>query len=217
MMPEFYMDSPSLVNVGGRLNKNWMAKWIANPKKFNQHSHMPSLVNKEEAQHIAEFLSGDSSVDLSGNIKGDSQLGAELFYDLGCISCHTRPEEKVIQGDRLLLSNVSKKFKPQALKQYLISPEKLYKWTKMPNFKLSEKEASDLSAFLIEKSATSQEPTFKADKNLGEKIFMTCIGHYLVNFLGHTNRPNVHLLSLDDNTTHKNHKFVVFFLNFQMI
>ena len=171
MMPEFYMDSPSLVNVGGRLNKNWMAKWIANPKKFNQHSHMPSLVNKEEAQHIAEFLSGDSSVDLSGNIKGDSQLGAELFYDLGCISCHTRPEEKVIQGDRLLLSNVSKKFKPQALKQYLISPEKLYKWTKMPNFKLSEKEASDLSAFLIEKSATSQEPTFKADKNLGEKLF----------------------------------------------
>ena len=171
LMPEFYMDSPSLVNVGGRLNKNWMAEWIANPKKFNQHSNMPSLANEQEAKHIAEFLASEMEEDKSESIKGNSTIGAELFYDLGCISCHTRPEETQIKGERLLLSNVANKFKSQALKDYLLSPEKLFKWTKMPNFKLSETEASDLSAYLLKKSGASQIADFKADKSLGKQLF----------------------------------------------
>ena len=171
LMLDLKMDSPDLANAGGRLKKEWLAEWIANPKKFNKHAHMPSLVNKQEAQHIAEFLAADQSRGLSNEVKGDSKVGAELFYDLGCISCHTRPEEKNQKGERLLLSNVAKKFKAEALKEFLMKPEKLYKWTKMPNFKLSDKEASDLTSFLLERAKGSEAASFQADAKLGEKLF----------------------------------------------
>jgi cytochrome c551/c552 len=171
MMPEFYMDSPSLANVGGRLNKKWMAQWIANPKKLNQHSHMPTLVNKKDAQHIAEFLSAKVDKDLIASVNGDSKRGSQLFYDLGCISCHTRPEENNTKGERLLLSNLNNKFKAQALKEFLLSPEKLYKWTKMPNFNLSDQEASDLTSFLLERAKAPKIAGFKADAKVGHKLF----------------------------------------------
>ncbi|WDE99217.1 c-type cytochrome [Lentisphaera profundi] len=171
LMPELYMDSPSLANAGGRLNKAWMAEWIANPKNLNKHSHMPSLVNKKEAQHIAEFLASDMKQDLSASLKGDSKVGSELFYDLGCISCHTRPEEKNTKGERILLSNVANKYKEQALKAFLLSPEKLHTWTKMPNFNLSDKEATDLSSFLLEKARGNKFADFKADAKVGKTLF----------------------------------------------
>ncbi|MDD7986464.1 cytochrome c [Lentisphaera marina] len=171
MMPELYMDSPSLANVGGRLHKNWMAEWIANPKKLNKHSHMPSLVNKKEAQHIAEFLATKNDKDLSAKVTGDSKRGSQLFYDLGCISCHTRPEETNTKGERLLLSNLGNKFKAQALKEFLLSPEKLYKWTKMPNFNLSDEEASDLTSFLLDRAKAGKIADFKADSIIGHKLF----------------------------------------------
>ncbi|EDM27711.1 probable large, multifunctional secreted protein [Lentisphaera araneosa HTCC2155] len=173
LMPELaQMDSPSLENAGGRLHKSWMAEWIANPKNLNKHAHMPKVVlNKQEAKNIAEFLASDIQADKSAALTGNSKRGSELFYDLGCISCHTRPEEKNQKGERLLLSNVANKFKPQALKEFLMSPEKLYKWTKMPNFSLSDDEAIDLASFLLKRAKGPKMAEFKADAKVGHKLF----------------------------------------------
>ncbi len=174
LMPEFYMDSPSLENAGGRFHQSWMASWIANPKSLNKHSDMPMLVNKKEAEAIAAYLATDVQKDLSTPLEGDHKQGGGLFYDLGCISCHTSPKQKREKGDRLSLANVARKFKPAALKEFLLAPEKNYKWTKMPNFNLSEKEALDLAAYLIRDSANKpvvKKASPKKTVELGKQLF----------------------------------------------
>ncbi|NQZ59668.1 MAG: c-type cytochrome, partial [Lentisphaeraceae bacterium] len=168
---EFNMDSPALSNAGGRLHQSWKAEWIANPRKFNKHANMPVLVKGKEAQHIAAYLAEDVQNDLVKEVAGDINNGANLFYDLGCISCHTRPSAKKQSGERLLLSNIAAKYKPQALKEYLKAPEKLYKWTKMPNFNLSDQEAADLASFLLVESANKPKKARQGNAALGKKLF----------------------------------------------
>ena len=76
---------------------------------------------------------------------------------------------KIISACR---SNIAAKFKPQALKEFLLSPEKLYNWTKMPNFKFSDQEAEDLATFLIKKSHSENFASFKADATVGKNSLL---------------------------------------------
>jgi mono/diheme cytochrome c family protein len=170
-MPELNMDSPSLKNAGGRFNEAWLAKWIANPKAMNPHSHMPRLTNAKEAQDIAAFLASDVQEDLSTPLKGDTKNGASLFYDLGCISCHTRADKHAYDPKRRSLNHLAAKFKPTALKQFLQAPEQNFHWTKMPNFNLSAKEATDLASYLIKASEKTQFPKSSGNASKGKKLF----------------------------------------------
>ena len=170
-MPELNMDSPSLTNAGGRFNEAWLAQWIANPKAMNPHSNMPRLTNAKDAKDIAAFLASDVQEDLSTTLKGDTKNGASLFYDLGCINCHTRADKKAYDVNRRSLNHLSAKFKPTALKQFLQSPEKNFHWTKMPNFNLSDKEAVDLASYLLKASEKTQFPKSSGNASKGKNLF----------------------------------------------
>src|SRR5581483_4388577 len=71
-----------------------------------------------------------------------------LFLSLGCIACHTVPPARD-GATRTSLRFVNSKYKPAALREYLKQPEAHYAWTRMPNFKLSDDEATKLAAFLL--------------------------------------------------------------------
>jgi mono/diheme cytochrome c family protein len=148
-MPELSMDAPSLDEAGARFNVGWLAAWIADPHTLRPTAHMPSLFGAGDApvRDVAAYLAtlGEAPAERS---KGDAAAGGRVFANLDCVGCHTPPDG----GDdpsRIPHKYVAVKFKPGALRAFLLRPQGHYAWNPMPDFRLSDAEAGDLAAFLL--------------------------------------------------------------------
>jgi mono/diheme cytochrome c family protein len=155
-MPELAQDAPRLDEAGARLNAAWIARWVMDPKSARQDATMPRLFNSPDAatnaaaaRDVAAYLAtlGKPPEETSFT-GGQAAAGLKLFNELGCVACHTLPDREVKPGFTSL-RHVKAKWKPAALKQYLLAPERMYAWTRMPNFKLSDEESSQLTAYLF--------------------------------------------------------------------
>ena len=159
-MPELAMDAPALVDIGLRLHQQWMAQWIADPRAVRPGSHMPRLFHqnagdKQAPNDIAAYL---AYVAIPANfLNGNLQSGGRLFANLDCIACHTTPDGKSDPA-RISLAQVKMKFRPGSLRDYLLDPAAHYVWNPMPNFHLSQQEASDLAAYLMTAKDDPAEP-----------------------------------------------------------
>ena len=164
LMPELARRAPSFVDIGSRLNADWMAGWVANPRHLRPSAKMPSLLHLDSVEtaiikkdsrpwDIAAWLAkqtGDTPKPLSRSSPNDVNKGRELFYTLGCIGCHkVGPEpEGTKDFERLDLTGISNKFKVGALRDFLRNPGEHYPWIEMPDFGLSDGEATQLAGFL---------------------------------------------------------------------
>jgi mono/diheme cytochrome c family protein len=156
-MPELAMDAPSLTDAGARLQRDWLAAWVENPKALRNDAHMPRVLpDAAAARDVAAYLASIGTVE-SAPPAADAALvtrGGQLFSMFNCVACHTSPDAAAVAGEdpRVPLTQVKAKFQPAALRQYLLAPEGHYAWNPMPNFKLSGDEAAALSAYLLDKA-----------------------------------------------------------------
>ncbi len=149
-MPELRQDAPNLSDVGKRLRRQWIAQWIADPKKLWPDASMPAVLHgkTQDARDIAAYLAPDSAGDdpLSGDVAG----GARMFDGLGCVACHVAPgiDDSNPKLHRVPLRLVRAKYSAAALVAFLLKPHEHFAWSKMPDFHLSQAEATALGAFL---------------------------------------------------------------------
>jgi mono/diheme cytochrome c family protein len=177
-MPELAADAPNLTGIGARLNTDWLARWLVKPSALRPTATMPAVFGHDSVKaavkakdsrpwDVAAYLSTLTGNAPSGTV-GDAVAGGKLFDSLGCIACHQAPDKPIAADDklnRIPLSGVKAKFKPQALVAFLKDPTTNYKWVRMPHFGLSDKEAGDLAALLLKHSA---EPDIVADAPKGD-------------------------------------------------
>ena len=161
-MPELAQDAPVFAEFGARFNETFLAHWINDPHSIRPHALMPRVFPgppekvDPQAADLAAFL-----VSLGERREGmpddaNVPLGGALFANLGCIACHTAPDySDKDEFNRVPLSHVKAKWQEPALREYLRDPQKFYRWTRMPNFRLSEEEATRLAAYLL--SGTQRE------------------------------------------------------------
>ena len=196
-MDELDFSAPNLSNVGVRLNRNWLFAWLLNPSSIRNHVGMPDLLNRPSSdlarQHAADlteylmtmrtelFLEyvDDYFVvkplklavpDSNAELKLD---GEYLYEDLGCMSCHrlTLPNKKD-EFDRTSLHYVGAKFQPGLLNAFLATPERHYKSTRMPNFRLNQRERAALATFLRKASVgTVAKIPQHGDAKRGKQLF----------------------------------------------
>jgi len=88
---------------------------------------------------------------------GDPALGGKLFAEMRCVGCHTLPG-KAPAPDRVPLQHVRAKWRPGALRAFLVKPDAHYAWIEMPVFGLTADEAAHLAAFLLERSTAVDGP-----------------------------------------------------------
>jgi mono/diheme cytochrome c family protein len=185
-MQELSIDAPNLDTVGSRLNPQWIARWIVNPKALRSDATMPRVFARDEMRQAAESVAADIAAYLASRTDAKAQAtdaidaseanvigGERLFLSLGCIACHTAPPAQD-EGARTTLQYVSAKFKPGALRDYLKKPEAHYAWTRMPNFRLSDDEAMKLAAFLLRSApadALGAVDLTSADAERGKTFF----------------------------------------------
>jgi mono/diheme cytochrome c family protein len=176
-MPELAADAPALDDIAARLHPEWIARWIQNPAENRNSARMPQVFhdasNQESSAKIASYFASLSKPATPASTSGDVEKGQHLFQALHCGACHNTPGSDEKDPARISLTHVKQKFQPGALKTFLLNPAAHYAWIRMPNFKFSLEEASNLTAFLESKAAASLEPLKNADGAVaeGKKLF----------------------------------------------
>ena len=171
VMPELLQAAPDLKNIGTRVTKRWLFHWLLNPENLRPHSRMPSLLGnpsekltqQKAADLTAWFVSqarrpglNDLPAPETGSPADLDKLlaaGAETYEVSGCINCHHfSVDEQPDEYQRHPLALIKRKFTASQLIRFLKSPQEHHRWSRMPDFKLSNEEAAGLSAYLIESS-----------------------------------------------------------------
>lgn len=183
-MPELEADTPSFDGLGGRLDSEWIAGYLVDPKAVRPDGRMPQVLGGEamtvaqDVADIAAFLSGDAPVDPAETADGPaSGEGAALFAELGCVGCHRLEGDAELPGDsRTSLAHVPAKWRRSALPEFLKAPDQHYAWTRMPTFPLTDGEAVALADHLLNQEAvplTRLGSTRPASPDRGRELVQT--------------------------------------------
>ena len=169
-MPELAMDAPSFEGIGSRRGVDWMADWVLYPKKLRPSAKMPAMLHEataeSDARAIVAYLGSLKSGQPVKPVPVDADAisaGQALYKQLNCAACHTLEKEPAAPG-KLALGQAQRKFgQAGALSAFLQNPQAHYKWIRMPNFALAEKEANALAAFLFSAAAPAKTDSPDSD------------------------------------------------------
>jgi mono/diheme cytochrome c family protein len=188
--PELAMDAPSFADIGGRLNREWVAAWIHDPKAIRPDARMPKVFHAgnapaggggadTRAADVAAYLGTLRSAVPQPAPASTPELvtaGERLYAALACVACHVPPgaANAAKEPARVSHDHVAAKFTPVGLKQYLLKPDAHYAWNPMPDFKLSDAEATQLAAYLLSAGTKPLEASApnadKGDARRGEQL-----------------------------------------------
>ncbi len=173
-MPELAQDAPVFADLGAKFNAPWLAHWINDPHSTRPHALMPRVFSApegtiaQEAADLAAFLLSSGTRNDQAPSDDLAPAGGALFANLGCIACHTPPD---FNGNdehaRTPLAHLKAKWQPTALAAFLKEPAKNYRWTHMPNFRLTDEEAAQLTSFLLSGTQRDFPPTPNGDPARG--------------------------------------------------
>lgn len=170
-MPELAMDTPSFKDIGGRVTFEWMAAWVADPRRFRADAHMPRVFHdgdaasiKARARDVAWYLASTLRIPSDTESPAAAEqlnAGGRLFSTLNCVACHTPPDappDEAADARRVPLRHVRTKFTRYMLERYLRKPHEHYAWNPMPDFKLGDDEAAALTAYVRTKAVGRLDP-----------------------------------------------------------
>ncbi len=174
------------------------------------------------AKHSAKDSANDAATDAATDEEADgaqnsvdtrspdalAAAGGALFERLGCIACHTLPGAAHDTGspaERVPLTLVAWKWKAPALRRFLREPRLHHRWSRMPDFALTEDEASELAAFLVRESAdrrpdAAPDAGVKGDVDRGRTLVETtgCLDCHAAPGTGRRRAPPLERLAAVD-------------------
>jgi len=166
---------PDLTKIKAKTTKEWAMKWIKDPKSFRHNSKMPSFFgqdnnsdptsvkrNDTEIFTMVEYLFDSDYEEMKSSDKymGDEISGEKLFNAVGCAGCHIIAPDKSdlpdINTTYTLLSqqgpnliNLGSKTTSEWVYKWIKDPTSYWPDTKMPDLRLSDQEAKDITSYLM--------------------------------------------------------------------
>lgn len=161
---------PDLSRVSAKLEGPWMEKWIRDPRGFRPTTKMPKIfdlqnVNSPEdiargtvAIHgISQYLLHHSEETSYPDppVPGDATRGKSLVEKTGCKACHVVGDDDDYGQQYDLrnfgpnLNDIGSKLSAGWLFEWVKNPEQYYPETLMPNLRLTDQEAADITAYLM--------------------------------------------------------------------
>ena len=153
--------APDLADVAGRSDPQFIMQYLQSPRQHQPRTTMPSVLwhlSEVEARQQAEALT-HYLVSLSktrfARVAPDHvavDRGKQLYHSVGCVACHTPLSEsgKTLPGsaDRPFPS-LMLKYSRDGLRGFLKQPHLIRSGGRMPDFLLSDREATDLAEYLV--------------------------------------------------------------------
>jgi mono/diheme cytochrome c family protein len=130
----------------------------------------------EEPILPAKYLESSCGQCHQQDLKGTPQLnlGRKMLAQYGCVHCHTikRPDGTVLTGtdDPPSLAHIADKTSREWIYAWLKDPQAYSTTATMPNFKLKDDEARDISAFLISSSTMASLKVAPASLEAAKKV-----------------------------------------------
>lgn len=152
-----------LTGVSTRLDPIKLEIFIRNPRFLKRDSTMPSLFagpdrDLDEVLALKHYLA-TLTYEVPDYPVGEIESGRSLYHRIGCVACHAPelgyrpaglPENAVIEmtGLASVPMNLADLYDLRTLTHFLLDPNSHRPSGRMPDFALSEKEATDLAAYL---------------------------------------------------------------------
>jgi mono/diheme cytochrome c family protein len=153
---------PSLDGIGSKVNRTWLVNWLKNPQGYFAKAKMPNfLLTDDEAATLADFLmsfksfAGGATLDslpavpsaaTEAQKKKRTDLGAKIFSEARCISCHLiNGKGGYVATD---LGKVASKTSPAWLYNYIANPKRLQPGVVMPRFGFVKDELLSVVAYV---------------------------------------------------------------------
>ena len=163
---------PDLRKLSSKVSKEWAYKWVNNPKHFQSSTKMPRLfgllnsssesdiiANEVQVRAIVDYLFANSESESYKRIprRGNIQRGKELLENSGCFGCHKLDGTYDEDSGELVsrrefgpnLFGLGSKVNDRWLFHWLINPQQYFPETVMPRLRLSDREASDITSYLL--------------------------------------------------------------------
>ena len=157
--------APALDRLSGNLSRRSLADWLhpdergAEDRQPPATRHSPTFsISRAGALAIAAYLtSGDPQTAKNPKTTaGNAEHGSHLFHTLGCLACHTSDglgTSGLFGGGDL--TNVAEKRPASFFARWLADPASINTDHRMPVFKLTDQERSDLAAYLASKKSAA--------------------------------------------------------------
>jgi glucose/arabinose dehydrogenase/cytochrome c551/c552 len=159
---------PSLSDVGQRISRTWLLRWLEDPIKVRPEARMPALFAADrngfvERWLIAEYLAkpGSDGKRADAPQRGDHRTGRQTFILLGCAACHFLPDAARASQtdlDRIPLLGLGDRFDREDLAAFLGNPRGRYPDGRMPCLPMPPDAARDIAAFLLMWSKPTEAP-----------------------------------------------------------
>jgi len=152
---------PELARIAYKTDPAWIERWVKNPKEYNAHTRMPNFrFTDEQASAVTAYLvslAPRDSFRLAGKFPGgDAAKGKGIVESVGCLGCHAIGDQTNVRAARGTsydiapeLTRVGSKARPDWIFDWVRNPRHYNPTTKMPNLRLTEGEARDVTAYLV--------------------------------------------------------------------
>jgi cytochrome c2 len=165
-----------LTTVSGKLTRDWVKKWLANPKDFKSEARMPQFWwnsnnsgtenappsgwdnrNATEIHAITEYLFSKAQPGTlpAGRTGGNAERGRQIVETVGCFGCHAvgtiqdAPNQTQTRRKHgYNLASQGSKVSPQWIYNWVKDPRQVWSESKMPSLRLTDAEAADVTAYL---------------------------------------------------------------------
>ena len=164
---------PDLTKIASKTNEDWIYRWIKEPRAFRptrmpqqwgvrtEDKRTPELGARDDAEAnaaVAYLMEKSERASYPAPPKGDLEAGRKTFESIGCLACHRVGDDK--RGLDALemasfrthgpnLDGTGSKVYAGWLHAWIKNPKAYWHDTKMPSLRLTDKEAADVTAYLM--------------------------------------------------------------------
>jgi len=168
---------PNLQHIASKTTTDFARRWVKDPKSFKTANYMPRFWNLEnnldseigarnatEVASIVSYVFSKSKPLTYGPVPGgDAASGKALFAAVGCQGCHIIEETDLENVDWYRrkgpsLVGAGSKVNREFLFNWIKNPKHYWEQTFMPDLRLTDREAADITAFLM----SSKNPAFES-------------------------------------------------------
>ncbi|HEY7820912.1 MAG TPA: cytochrome c, partial [Vicinamibacteria bacterium] len=175
---------PNLLHIASKTTEDWALRWVKDPKSFKSATYMPRFWDLEnnldtevgarnatEVAAIVSYVFSKSEPLSYGSVpNGDPANGKAIFETVGCQGCHVYEETNLesvswFRRKGPSLAGVGSKANREFLFNWVKNPKHYWQQTFMPDLRLTDGEAADVTAFLMSLTNPQFEsqPVPKAD------------------------------------------------------
>lgn len=149
---------PDLSHVGAKLDPAWLEAWVRDPARLRPGTRMPAFPGAPSAALAAFLRAASTPFALPPAPAGDPQRGRRLTGALGCLACHriAGTGRAVSHRSRAShfdhgppLDDLGARTSRDWVFAWLKDPQAYAPGTRMPDFRLDDREAADIAAFLV--------------------------------------------------------------------